>query len=189
MATSRPLRADAARNREKLLAAATQLFSERGLDVPMEHIARRAEVSIGTLYAHFPTREAFFEAIFPERLAALDTLAEQASAEPDAWRAFVGYLEGLYAMHARDRGLNDVLARQLPHVKGVVAACHRGAGHLDELIERAKAGGRLRPDFTIADMATLTRAMAQVIRDSTAAAPDEWRRFLSIYVAGLRHDC
>ena len=185
MPNTRPLRADAARNRDKLLVAAAQLYSERGLDVPMEHIARRAEVSIGTLYAHFPTREAFLEAIFPERLAALDRLAEQAKAEPDPWRAFVGYLEALYALHAKDRGLNDVLARQLPPTKGVVEACHRGAAHLDELIHRAQTSGHLRADFTLTDMATLTRAMAQVIRDATEATPDEWRRFLSIYITGL----
>src|SRR6185295_18926129 len=112
MASPRPLRADAARNREKLLASATRLFGERGLDVPMEHIARRAEVSIGTLYAHFPTREAFFAAIFPGQLAALDTLAEAALAEEDPWQGFTGYLEGLFALHAKDRGLNDVLVRQ-----------------------------------------------------------------------------
>jgi AcrR family transcriptional regulator len=186
MARPRPLRADAARNREKLLAAATRLFGERGLDVPMEHIARRAEVSIGTLYAHFPTREAFLEAIFPERLAALETLGEKALAEPDPWQAFAGYLEGLFAMHARDRGLNDVLARDLPNARGVVESCHRGAGHVSELITRAQEGGHLRADFTMSDMATLTRAMAQVIRDSIDNAPDEWRRFLAIYVAGLR---
>lgn len=185
MTGTRPLRADAARNREKLLAAAGRLFSERGLDVPMEHIARRAEVSIGTLYAHFPTREAFFAAIFPRRLAALDTLAEQAAAEPDPWQAFAGYLDGLFALHAGDRGLNDVLVRQLP-VEGVAQACHRGAGHLADLIHRAQDGGRLRPDFTMADMATLTRAVAQIIRDSPDDAPAEVRRFLSIYVAGLR---
>lgn len=188
MARPRPLRADAARNREKLLAAATRLFGERGLDVPMEHIARRAEVSIGTLYAHFPTREAFFEAIFPERLAALDTLGAAALAEPDPWQAFVGYLEGLFAMHARDRGLNDVLARDLPDAKGVVEACHRGAGHIGELIARAQASGDLRADFAMSDMVTLTRAIAQVIRDSIDTAPGEWRRFLAIYVAGLRAD-
>jgi AcrR family transcriptional regulator len=186
MANPRPLRADAARNRDKLLAAAAQLFGDRGLDVPMEHIARRAEVSIGTLYAHFPTREAFYEAIFPEKLAALDTLAEKALAAADPWLGFVGYLEGLFALHAKDRGLNDVLVRQLPAVPGVAQACHRGAGHLSELIDRAQASGRLRPDFTMSDMATLTRAMAQVIRDSADTAPDEWHRFLTIYVAGLR---
>lgn len=185
MASPRPLRADAARNREKLLAAATRLFAERGLDVPLEHIARRAEVSIGTLYAHFPTRDAFFEAIFPERLAALDTLGERALADPDPWHGFVGYLEDLFALHAGDRGLNDVLARDLPNAKRVVESCHRGAGHAAELISRAQDTGQLRADFTVADMATLTRAMAQVIRDSIDTAPDEWRRFLAIYVAGL----
>ncbi|MDX8146498.1 helix-turn-helix domain-containing protein [Lentzea sp. BCCO 10_0061] len=179
---SKPLRADAARNREKLLAAATQLFAERGLDVPMEHIARRAEVSIGTLYKHFPTRQDLVSAIFPERLAALDVIGEKALADQDPWHAFVGYLEDLYALQAEDRGLNDILARDLPNAPEVVSACHRGAGHSEILITRAIAGGGLRPDFSITDMATLTRAMAQVIRDS----PGEWRRFLSIYVDGLR---
>jgi AcrR family transcriptional regulator len=179
---SRPLRADAARNREKLLAAAAELFAERGLDVPLEHIARRAEVSIGTLYKHFPAREDFVAAIFPERLAALDVIGDKALATPDPWQAFAGYLDDLYALQAQDRGLNDILARDLPNAPEVVSACHRGAGHAETLIMRAITAGVLRPDYSIADMATLTRAMAQVIRD----VPEEWRRFLSIYVEGLR---
>ncbi len=179
---SRPLRADAARNREKLLAAATELFAERGLDVPMEHIARKAEVSIGTLYKHFPTREDLVSAIFPDRLAALDVIGEKALADPDPWRAFTNYLRDLYALQAQDRGLNDVLARDLPNAPEVVSACHRGAGHVGILIERAVDAGVVRADYSIADMATLTRAMAQVIRD----VPGEWHRFLSIYVEGLR---
>lgn len=179
---SRPLRADAARNREKLLAAAADLFAERGLDVPMEHIARRAEVSIGTLYKHFPTRDDLVQAIFPDRLAALDVIGEKALADDDPWRAFVTYLEDLYGLQAQDRGLNDVLTRDLPNAPEVVSACHRGAGHAEVLITRAIAGGVLRADYGLGDLATLTRAMAQVIRDS----PGEWQRFLSIYVEGLR---
>ncbi|TDV57191.1 TetR/AcrR family transcriptional regulator [Actinophytocola oryzae] len=186
MANPRPLRADAARNREKLLAAATQLFGERGLDVPLEHIARRAEVSIGTLYAHFPTRDTFFEAIFPERLTELATLGERALADPDPWHGFVGYLEGVFALHARDRGLNEVLVRDLPNARGVVESCHTGAGHAAELVRRARESGRLRADYTTGDVATLTRAMAQVIRDSLDTDPTEWRRFLAIYLAGLQ---
>ncbi|WP_439664156.1 TetR/AcrR family transcriptional regulator [Lentzea sp. HUAS TT2] len=178
---SRPLRADAARNREKLLAAAAELFAERGLDVPMEHIARRAEVSIGTLYKHFPSREDLVSVIFLDRLTALDVIGEKALADPDPWHAFTVYLDDLYGLQAEDRGLNDVLARDLPNAPEVVSACHRGAGHAEALITRAIEGGVLRADFSIVDMATLTRAMAQVIRDS----PGEWRRFLSIYVDGL----
>ncbi|MFS8100266.1 TetR/AcrR family transcriptional regulator [Lentzea alba] len=179
---SRPLRADAARNREKLLTAATALFAERGLDVPLEHIARKAEVSIGTLYKHFPTREDFVAAIFPDRLAALDVIGAKALADPDPWHAFAGYLNDVYALQAEDRGLNDILARDLPNAPEVVSACHRGTGHAQLLITRAVEAGVLRADYTIADMVTLTRAMAQVIRDS----PEEWQRFLSIYVEGLR---
>jgi AcrR family transcriptional regulator len=179
---SRPLRADAARNRDKLLAAAAELFAERGLDVPLEHIARRAEVSIGTLYKHFPTREDFVSQIFPQRLAALDVIGHKALAEPDPWQAFAGYLDDIYALQAEDRGLNDILARDLPNAPEVVSACHRGVGHAGILIDRALAAGVLRADYSITDLATLTRAMAQVIRDS----PGEWRRFLSIYVEGLR---
>ncbi|KJK50799.1 TetR family transcriptional regulator [Lentzea aerocolonigenes] len=179
---SRPLRADAARNREKLLAAAAELFAERGLDVPLEHIARRASVSIGTLYKHFPTREDFLGAIFPERLAALDVIGDKAMADPDPWHAFACYLDDLYALQAEDLGLNDILARDLPNAPEVVSACHRGQGHIGILITRAIDAGVLRADCSITDMATLTRAMAQVIRDS----PGEWRRFLSIYLEGLR---
>jgi AcrR family transcriptional regulator len=181
----RALRADAARNREKLLTAATRLFAERGLDVPMEHIARRAEVSIGTLYKHFPTRDAFFEAIFPERLAVLEALGRKALADPDPWQGFVGYLQDLFAMHAEDHGLNEVLARDLLNAAGVVKSCQQSAGHAAELIDRAHADGRLRPDFTLADMSTLTRAMARVIRDSLDAGTQEWQRFLAIYIDGL----
>jgi AcrR family transcriptional regulator len=184
----RTLRADAARNREKLLAAATRLFGERGLDVPMEHIARRAEVSIGTLYAHFPTREAFYEAIFPVRLAALEELGRKALADPDPWRGFVGYLEAVFAMHAEDRGLNEILVRDAPNAAGVVSSCQQGAGHAAELMARAQAGGGLRADFTMADLTMLTRAMARVIRDSLDAGSEDWRRFLAMHIAGLRSD-
>ncbi|MGW6446797.1 TetR/AcrR family transcriptional regulator [Lentzea sp. NPDC055074] len=178
---SRPLRADAARNREKLLAAAASLFAERGLEVPMEHIARHAEVSIGTLYKHFPTREDFFTAIFPERLATLDVIGEKALADDDPWRAFTVYLNDLYALQAEDRGLNDILARDLTDAPEVRSACHRSAGHAGVLVDRALAAGVLRADYSMTDLATLTMAMAQVIRDS----PGEWQRFLSLYLEGV----
>ena len=135
MATeARPLRADAARNRDKLLVAAVQVFGERGLDAPLEEIARQAKVSIGTLYNHFPTRQAFFDAIFPERIAALDQVAEAALAEPDPWQGFTGFLEGLFELQSRDHGLNDALARRFPETSEVEEACHSGFRHASEII-------------------------------------------------------
>nr|WSY53234.1 TetR/AcrR family transcriptional regulator [Streptomyces sp. NBC_00886] len=182
----RPLRADAARNRDKLLVAATQVFGERGLDAPLDEIARRAGVSIGTLYNHFPTREAFWDAIFPERLAALERITETALAAPDAWDGFVAFVEGLFALQAEDRGLNDALAQRFRPAGEVEQACHRGFRHAERIIERARDSGQLRPDFEPQDLVTLIWAMSQVIRESMETAPQAWRRCLAFFLDGLR---
>ena len=185
---ARPLRADAVRNRDRLLAAAGEVFAERGLDAPLEEIARRGEVSIGTLYNHFPTREDLFDAIFPARMAVLESVAAAALADPDPWSGFVAFTEALFALHAEDRGLNDALAQRVPLSPGVVEACHRCFRHIEQLIARARSGGRLRADFEQADYATLIWAMSQVIRETTGAAPQAWRRFLAFLLDGLRAD-
>ncbi|MBW4717974.1 TetR/AcrR family transcriptional regulator [Saccharothrix obliqua] len=185
-ADSKPLRADAARNRANLLAAATEVFAARGLDAPLEQIARRAGVSIGTLYAHFPSREAFVDAIFPERLAVLDRIAERSLADPDPWSGFVGFLEGLFALQSEDHGLNDAVARRLPNAREVAEVCHRGGLHAERIVARAKASGQLRADFELGDLATLTWAMSQVIRESMDTAPNAWRRCLAFLTDGLR---
>ena len=181
-AGSKPLRADAARNREKLLAAARQAFGEQGLDAPLEQIARSAGVSIGTLYAHFPTRDAFVDAILPARLAAVDELATAALAEPDPWQGFTGFLDGLFALQAQDSGLNDALARRLPLSPVVLAACRAGFQHAARVLDRAKASGQLRADFEPGDLAPLVSAMSQLTREP----PETWRRHLAFFVDGLR---
>jgi len=182
----RPLRSDAARNRDKLLAAATQVFGERGLDAPLEHIARRAGVSIGTLYAHFPAREALFDAIFPSRLAGLDQIAAHAMAAPDPWDGFAGFTEALFELLAADRGLSDAFAQRFPLSPDVAEACRRGFGHAEQIIGRAHDSGQLRSDFQLADLVCLTWAISQVIRESAAFAPEAWRRHLAFVLDGLR---
>ncbi|TGB07284.1 TetR/AcrR family transcriptional regulator [Streptomyces sp. MZ04] len=184
----KPLRADAARNRDKLIAAAADVFGERGLDAPLEEIARRAGVSIGTLYNHFPTREAFLDAIFPERIAAVDRIAETALTDPDPWNGFVRFVEELFALQAEDRGLNDALGQRFPLATEVNDACGRGFLQVERIIERARESGQLRRDFEPADLVTLIWAMAQVIRESVDTAPHAWRRCLAFYVDGLRAD-
>src|SRR5258708_29384286 len=87
----KPLRSDALRNRDRLLAAARELFAERGVDVAMADIARHAGVSNGTLYNRFPTREDLIEAVFTDRLEAIAALAAQAAEDDDPWRGFARY--------------------------------------------------------------------------------------------------
>ncbi|NVI87622.1 TetR/AcrR family transcriptional regulator [Actinomadura sp. BRA 177] len=183
---SRQPRADAARNRDKLVAAASAVFGQRGLDAPLEEIARRAGVSIGTLYNHFPTRQALFDAIFPARLTALEEIGERSLVDPDPWNGFVAYIEGLFGLQALDRGLNDVLARRFPDASELSATCRHGFASLVQVIDRAKEAGTLREDFEPQDVVTLMWAMSQVIRESTDVAPEVWRRYLAFFLDGLR---
>lgn len=178
------LRADAARNRGKLLSAASREFGERGLDAPLEHIARRAGVSIGTLYAHFPTRDAFFDAVLPDRLSALTDIGAAALADPDPWHGFTSYLDGVFALQANDQGLNDLLAQRVPLTPELKKACATGLALARRVIARAQDAGCLRADFGPPDLLILHRAMSQVIRESPGT--DTWRRCLTLFLEGLR---
>jgi AcrR family transcriptional regulator len=182
------LRADAARNRGKLLAAAAEVFGECGLDAPLDQVARLAGVSIGTLYNHFPDREALFAAIYPQRIAALDRVAEAAMRDPDPWHGFVSFVEGLFALQAQDRGLNDAVARNPPGAADPAVTCSRGFGYVDAIIDRAKSAGELRADFEPGDLTTLVWAMSRVIQEGTDTAPHAWRRCLAFFLDGLRPD-
>jgi AcrR family transcriptional regulator len=179
------IRADAVRNRDRLLSAASELFGDRGVDVPLDEVARRAGVSIGTLYNHFPNRGALLDAVLPERLAELDVLAKAALADPDPWRGFTDFLDGMFAMQARDRAINDAISRTPVGSVDVAGECGRAGGVLDAVVQRARDAGVLRPDFAASDLATLVSAMAKVISMSDG---DEavWRRHLGFVLDGLR---
>lgn len=182
-AETRPRRSDALRSRDRLLAAAAALFAERGLEVPLDEIARTAGVSIGTLYNHFPTREALYNAIIPARLGALDRIVARALATEDPWDGFVAYLEGLFDLQAEDRSLNDAIARRRPAGDEIAEVCARSIDQVLELIARAKASGGLRDDFEPTDLVMLASAVSQVIHES-----GDWRRFLAFHLTGLRAD-
>ena len=130
-ATVRPLRADAARNRTRVLDAARTAFAEAGLDVGVEEIARRAGVGKGTLYRRFPTKEALVRAIFDDILDGVRARRRRArEAEPDAWDAFAAFLAARARMQASNQGFYDVVAQRL------------GAARADRRAARAPARRR-----------------------------------------------
>ncbi|MFI7452429.1 TetR/AcrR family transcriptional regulator [Nonomuraea sp. NPDC049714] len=174
------MRKDALQNRERLLQAARQLFADRGLDVPLEEVARTAGVSIGTLYNRFPTRDTLVEAVFADRVATVAELAEQALATADAWEGFVAFLTGVCELQAADLGYNDLAART------TAADGDRGHALMREILNRAQRSGDLRPDITLADMAFVIWAMAATIRATHKVAPGAWRRHLALTLDGLR---
>ncbi len=153
--------------------------------MPLEEIARHAGVSIGTLYNHFPNRGALLDAVLPERIAELDRLAETALADPDPWRGFAGFLDRMFTMQARDRAINEAIARSPVGSVDVAAECGRAGGVLDAVVTRARDAGVLRADFRPDDLATLVSAMSKVIAMSGGDGA-VWRRHLGFVLDGLR---
>src|SRR4051794_22930942 len=105
------LRADAARNRGRILAAAREVFAEDGLDASMNEVARRAGVGVATLFRRFPTREALIAATFADRMRAYSLLVESALADSDPWHGFCVYVRAVCSMQAGDRGFTDVMTQ------------------------------------------------------------------------------
>jgi AcrR family transcriptional regulator len=167
------------------MTAAADLFAERGVDVPLDEIARRAGVSIGTLYNHFPNRGALLDAVLPDWAAEVDRLAEASLADPDPWGGFAGFMDGLFGIQARNRSMNEAIARTPAGPVDVGAECGRAGGVLAAVVKRARDAGVLRSDFDAGDLATTIGAMSKVIAMSNG---DDavWRRHLGFVLDGLR---
>jgi AcrR family transcriptional regulator len=108
------LRADARQNRDRIVEVARALFAERGLDVPMAAIARRAGVGVATLYRRFPTKESLVAEVFADQFAACVSVVDEALADPDPWRGFCTLVEKVCAMQAVDRGFSAAVVASLP---------------------------------------------------------------------------
>lgn len=182
------LRADAQRNRVRILDAAQAAFAERGLEVPLEEVAVRAGVGIGTIYRRFATRDDLIAACFEARVAEYARAAEEALEKPDAWSGFAAFVERICAMQAADRGLKDVLTRTFPTAKQLEAHRTRGFELMVRLIERAQAEGTLRADLVTEDIVLLLMANAGVVQGAGSAVPDAWRRFVGLMLDGFHAD-
>lgn len=170
------MRADAEKNRERVLDAARELFAEQGLDASTNEIARRAGVGVATLFRRFPTRDDLVGAVFADRMAAYVAATDEALADPDPWRGFCGYIERVCRMQADDRGFADVLTLTFPTAKALEDDRNRAAEALGVLLDRAKASGRLRQDFAHQDVPLILMANAGVVTATRNAAPDAWKR-------------
>jgi AcrR family transcriptional regulator len=181
-ATHRPLRADAERNRARLLAAAGELFAARGLGVGLEEIARHAGVGVGTAYRRFRDKEALIEALFEDRIAGIEALAREALAREDPWDGLVAFMDGAVRRQVADRGLKEALFSSGRTSLPTENARRRIAPLIEELVHRAQAAGRLRPDVDVTDLPMLQFLLSGVAEFGAELAP----RYLTLVLDGLR---
>ena len=185
-ATRTVRRADAARNRRRIISSARELFATSGLDISVRQIASRAGVGLGTLYRHFPTREDLVDAVLEDAFDEYVAIAERALAEPDAWAGFTGFLEAVLELQSRNRALKDIIETRAHGRERAQAMRKRTRPLLARLVERAQEQGTLRADFTAQDMPLLFWSSDRVIELAADIAPDLWRRQLGFLLDGLR---
>lgn len=180
--TDKPLRADAERNRRHLLETAQEVFATEGLGVPIDEVARRAGLGVGTLYRHFPTKEALFEAILVDRMDRVAERAEGLAEAKDAGAAFFSVLEVLAAESSKKKDFVHALGAGFQASKELLATKKRFRAALDALLERAQRGKQIRGDVTTSDVLALLHGVLSV-RDASA---DARKRHLAIVLDGLR---
>jgi AcrR family transcriptional regulator len=180
--TPETLRADAARNRQKLLDAASEQFAQCGTDASLEGVAKRAGVGIGTLYRHFPTREALVEAAYRNELARVCESAEELLAEHPPDVALAEWMERYVVYMTAKRGMKAALQSMVASNSDLFTESRRRlVAAISELLEAGAKAGSLRPD---ADAEDVLRAMGAVWNTTDE---EQARRVLRLLMDGLRY--
>ncbi|MEU6275449.1 helix-turn-helix domain-containing protein [Streptomyces populi] len=180
------LRRDARHNRELLVSAAREAFTELGLDAPLDAIARRAGVGNATLYRHFPSRAALVDEVFRDALGETMAAGERARSAENAWAGLRDYTETVFAGLAADRGTNDLMTTRLEGVDSLEAVHAHNRETLETLLRRGREQGSLRADLTTEDLLFALAALGRSVPALTAVAPNAWRRPLALLLDGLR---
>lgn len=180
---ARPKRADARRNYDKVLSAAREAFSAGGESTALEEIARRAGVGIGTLYRHFPTRQALLEAIYLDEVDAVCRSAAQLDTT-DPWAAFDAWLERVIAYLGTKRALAHELMNYLDRDAPLFQTCRSSLYESGQpLLERAQQAGAVRADVTIADIIGMLMAITKL----PTGDREQLRHILRVAIDGLRY--
>jgi AcrR family transcriptional regulator len=181
----RPLRADAARNRELILQTARKCFAERGLSVTLNDIAHEAGVGVGTVYRRFADKDSLIEALLATKFEAMNEAAARAADEVDPREALRVYLMGVFEFRARDRALADAIVRAGKARPSIVQERDRLETQVSAIIERAETAGVVRVGFDYRDLPMLTSMVGAVADSTRAHDPNAWRRYAEVLIEGV----
>ncbi|MFI9388614.1 TetR/AcrR family transcriptional regulator [Kutzneria sp. NPDC052558] len=179
-----PLRRDAELNRRRLIAAAHEVFRERGLSATLDDVARHAGVGVGTAYRRFANKEELVDALFEDMVDQVEAITLDGLADPDPWRGIVSSLERLCEVQAFDRGLREVMLGAGRATQRQAQMRDRVKPSVDRLVARAQRHGVLRADLIPLDL-PMVQVMVAAVTEQTGD-PQLWRRYLHLLLDGLR---
>jgi AcrR family transcriptional regulator len=185
---TRPLRADAVRNQQRILAAARELFAARGLDITLDAVAEHAGVGVGTVYRRFANKHELIAEVFEAHVRGVVEQAHNAMHHPDPWEALVEFLEYMCRELAANRGLSQVVRimesadARLAYVREHMEPAVR------RVIERAQNAGVLRPGIDMSDFFSLIHMVDAVAVFASPVNTTVWRRYFDIILDGMRAD-
>jgi AcrR family transcriptional regulator len=179
------LRADARRNRDAVLAAAKKLFADQGLDAQMPDVASVANVGVGTVYRHFPTKDELIADLVGERFERLAEKARQGLREEDAWGGICEFIRFAAQIQADDRGLCEVMGSR-PEVMDAAARAVGLPALCEQLVKRAQRAGDLRTDLAWEDIPMIACGLGRITHATVGPGTGRWPRLVEIILDGLR---
>ena len=180
------LRADAARNRERLIEAAGRVFATEGLDAGVDEIARTAGVGIGTLYRRFPTRDDLVGAVLDDTFERVLARLDEATVDPDPWTALERAIGGFAEAVLANRALLHSIAHGGCHAERVGDLKRRLLERFDAILDRAQAAGVVRGDVNPGDLMALSGMLSRIPPQRLERDPQVWHRWLALMLDGLR---
>jgi AcrR family transcriptional regulator len=180
------MRADAVRNRTTLLQAARLVFQRDGLSAQMDVVADTAGLGVGTLYRHFPTKEALLAVLVEEHLGRLIAGAEAASEAADAWQAVTRLVWAFASFEAEDRGMLDILSQSAAQAEGARAAITALMDRLEAVVARAQSAGKMRSDVSAQDVLVAVCGVGKMTALASEDDAQRWKRLIDVFLDGLQ---
>ncbi|MGW5523502.1 TetR/AcrR family transcriptional regulator [Gordonia sp. NPDC003950] len=185
---TRPLRADAERNRLRIIAAARELFAQRGLDVSLDEVAEAADVGVGTVYRRFANRDELIAGVLIEHLNTVNAKTAAALENDDPWAAVVDLVTWLAQSMAEDRGLAAIIMRVDHSHPDITAVKTQMSERVEQMFTRARDAGVVRPDLASTDFYAIFTMLSAVADATQETAPGVWRRYLGLILDAIKAD-
>ncbi|MGW0003194.1 TetR/AcrR family transcriptional regulator [Nocardia grenadensis] len=184
----RRLRADAARNQQRIVEAARELFADRGLEITLDDVAERAGVGVGTVYRRFANKKELIAEVFEHSLGAFADHAEGALRDPDPWLGLVQFVEYACRHLAANRGFSEVILELDLDTERFHGLRDRIKPAVAAIVARAREAGVLQPDIEPSDLFAMIHMVDGLAEFAKPINPDIWRRYMAITLNGIRAD-